>query len=171
MGLFKPCYSVNPLIGSTEVAVFELYDEVESRNVGPANPGFDDVLGEPFLEDTNDDGIGERVRPVTVVNVNVKVKFTRKDEQQQDGTGNAPGSLMTLTVSEEHLRSLGLLTNGKPGIRANDRLLRLQSSSGVVRVDFEAGGLTGPFVFEVRPGETGSGVFMILLENRRIVGS
>lgn len=164
MGLYKNCYTT---VGdAVEVAVLGLYDEAQARSV---DPGFDDTLGEPYLEDADDDGLGERVRPETVVEVNAKAEWVRHEEQDQDGVGNAPRSLLMLTVFAEQLAAAGLLAAGVVSIRPNDRLLRLQNAAGAVRVDFEQDGRDGLHCFEVRPGETGTRKFTILFENRRPV--
>lgn len=162
MGCLKPCLSVSG--DSVEIAVLELYDEPAAR---ATPPGFDDVLGEPFLEDGDGDGVGERVRPGVVVEVLAKVDFRRYEEQVQDGTGNVPEGDATLTVTESELAKKGLLVAGVIGVRANDRLLRIKSRSGSVRVDLLHGGREGLHVVEVRPSETGSGVVKIVLEDRR----
>jgi len=167
MGILKPCLSVTG--DSVEIAVFELYDEAESINVSPTNPGFDDILGEPFLEDVSLNGIGERVRPSTQVSIKAKAKFAKFEEQNQDQTGNAPESFLTITIDRRYLEAAGLFAAGVIGIRPNDRLLRLQSSAGVVRVDFQNSGRDPVYVTEVRPGETGETAVTILLEKRRPV--
>lgn len=172
MGVLKSCFAVSG--ESVEVAVIEMYDEAKAREVAsvefPLNQGFDDVLGEPFLEDNDADQIGERVRPGVEVSVKAKVKFTKHEEQRQDQVGNAPDSFLTLTLYEEDLIAKGLLTAGKVSIRPNDRLLRLENStSGVTRVNFEQDGRDGVYVFQVNPGETGTGIYEVLLEKRRLI--
>lgn len=171
MGLLKPCYSTSESSGSYEIAVIALYEEAAARVVTPTNPGFDDVLGEPRFADVNDDSIGERQRPETVVEIRAKAKWSRNEEQTQDNTGNAPSSFLVLTVLEKDLKAKGLLVNGVLSIRPNDRLLRLQNGAGVIRHDFEHANRDGLHVFEVRPGETGTGILTILLEDRRVVGT
>ena len=172
MGIFESCFAVNG--ASVETAVLELYDEAKAREVAsvefPDNPGFDDTLGEPFFEDLDGDGIGTRVRPGVEVSVKAKADFARHEEQRQDQVGNAPESFVTLTLYEEDLVARGLLVAGKMAIRPNDRLLRLENTtSGAVRVNFEQDGRDGIYVFEVRPGETGTGIYQVLLEKRRLV--
>ncbi len=167
MGTLKPCYSISG--ESVEIAVLELYDETEAINVGPTNPGFDDLLGEPFFEDLDLDGIGERVRPSTTVSIKAKAEFSRFEEQRQDQVGNAPDTFMNLVVSEEELVAKGLLTSGVLGIRPNDRLLRLETNKGVTRVDFQEDARDPVYVFEVRPGSTGERTYTIMLEKRRPV--
>ena len=168
MGLYKNCYSVNG--ASVELAELALYDEVEARNVAapPGNPGFDDLMGEPFLEDNDDDGVGERVRPEEVVQVKCKVDFGSYEVQQQEQHGNEPSGQLTLEVYESDLAARGLLVDGVVKIRPNDRLLRvLNSESGEVRIDLTTSGRPGMFVYEVRPAETGTGKLKIMLEHRR----
>lgn len=167
MGTLKNCLSV---VGdSVEVAVFELYDHAEAINVSPTNPGFDDVLGEPYLEDGGSDGIGERVRPGTVVSLKCKADFGKHEEQSQDGAGNAPSSFLTLTLFKANLEAQvpALIVAGKILVRPNDRLLRIEDRSVNVRVDFEADGRDGLHVFRVDPGETGTGIVKVFLEKRR----
>lgn len=170
MGVFRPCLSVSG--DSVELLEFELYDEVEAINVSPTNPGFDDLLGEPYLEDTitppTIPGVGERVRPVQTVTLKGKIKFTKDEEQYQDQAGNAPRSFATVTVALKHLQSKGLwnVTTGEYGIRANDRLLRVRTRNGRLRVNFVEDGRAGVFVYEVRRGETGTGIVEIMLEAR-----
>lgn len=165
MGTLKPCLSTTG--GAVVVGKFALYDEVEAINVGPTNPGFDDLLGEPFLEDTDADQIGERVRPEIDIDILGKITFSRYEEQTQDATGNAPRSMATFRVGRSELFARGLLVNGVILIRANDRLKRLEDRQGRIRYEFEDDDRDGLYVFEVRPGETGSNVVDILLENRR----
>lgn len=167
MGIFSSCYTSSEETGSVEIAEIELYDEAQARAQAP---GFDDALGEPFLVDGDDDGIGERVRPGTVVELRTTARWTRAEEQQQDGTGNAPSSLLLLTVFRSELISKGLLVDGKCSLRPNDRLLKLKNSAGEVRADFELDGRTGLFCYEVRPGETGESTLTLLFEQRRPVG-
>lgn len=171
MGLLKPCLSVSESSGSVEIAVIATYDEQAARTVTPTNPGFDDLLGEPLFADTNDDSVGDRVRPEQIVEVKAKVKWSRNEEQRQDGTGNVPDSFLKLTVFEDNLKDLGLIVDGIVGIRPNDRLLRIQNGKGQIRHQFESGSRDGLHCFEVRPGETGSGVLFLFFENRQIVGS
>jgi hypothetical protein len=103
MVTLKSCFSVSG--DSVEIAVMRLYDEPEARTVSVSNPGFDDVMGEPYLEDTDDNGIGERVRPEDEVLIKCKAKFTTDEEQRQDQIGNAPASLVVLTVDQRILQS------------------------------------------------------------------
>lgn len=164
MGVLRPCLSTSG--DSVEYAVLELYDEASARST---SPGFDDVLGEPFLVDSDADGIGDRVRPGTEVEVKCKARAARHDEQVQDGTGNAPEGSWVLTFYASDLAARGLLVGGACLIRPNDRLKRLRANTlaATVRVDFEAGGAAGLFCYEVRPGETGEGTYTALFERRR----
>lgn len=173
MGCLKPCLSVSG--DSVEVLEFELYDEASAIVVllPPGNPGFDDVLGEPFLEDDDDDQIGERERPSTVIEVKGKIEFDRDEEQNQDGTGNAPESRVEVRIAESELKVKGLIdpVTGTIGIHVNDRLLRVKSNAGVVRADFTIGDRVGLRVYEVRHGETGSGIVKVMLEKERPVAT
>ena len=164
MGILKPCLSVSG--DSVEYAVIETYDEPDARTTPP---GFDDVLGEPYLVDSDDDGIGDRVRPGTEITIKAKAKFSSFEEQRQDQTGNEPASFLTLTAFARDLTTRGYLSNGTVMIRPNDRVLRLQNGAGAVRVDFTRAGREGVYVVEVRPGETGSGIYEIVCEARREV--
>jgi len=172
VGILKSCYAVNG--ESVEVAVFELYDEPEAINVTATNPGMDDLLGEPFLDDAAageiEQGIPVRVRPGQEVEVKAKAKWNSHEEQDQDGTGNEPSSFLVLTIYESDLIAKGIMVNGKVRIRANDRLLRIKSSTtGAVRVDFEVDRRDGLHVVEVRPGETGTGIYTVMLVKRRSI--
>jgi len=169
VGTLKPCFSVSG--DSVEVAVIEVYDEAKAREVAsveyPTNPGFDDLLGEPYLEDGDDDGIGDRVRPGTEYEVKARAKFAANEEQDQGQVGNDPRTVLTLVVDTRILTGLGLYSAGVFGVRPNDRLLRLERNDGTTRLDFVHAGREGLFVYEVRPGETGSGMVKILLERRQ----
>ncbi len=169
MGILKNCYAISG--DSIERAVLELYDETEAINVGGSNPGFDDVLGEPFLEDSDADGLGERFRPGVQVTVKARIEFTRYEEQVQEGVGNAPESDAVLTLYERDLLNLAtpLISGGRILIRPNDRLLRIEDSSGNTRLDFEAGSRDALHVFRVDPPGTGMGVVKVFLEKRRPV--
>ncbi len=164
MGCLKPCFSTNG--GSVEYAVIQTYDEITAR---ATSPGFDDTLGEPFLPDDDEDGIGERTRPGTEYRLRCKATWTRGDEQTQDQVGNAPTSSLTITLYEADLEAEGLLVDGVLEIRPNDLLLRLEKPNGTIRWDFARGGHLGMYCFEVRPGETGTGLFYVLFERRRPV--
>lgn len=167
MGILKSCISSSG--NSVVLGHFSLYDEVTAIEVTPTNPGFDDVMREPYLNDQNLDRVGERVRPEIEVEVLGKADFSRFEEQTQDGTGNAPRSHVRFRVTRGELESRGLLVNGVVVIRPNDRLRRLEDRKGRIRYDFESGDRDGLYVFEVRPGETGSNVIDFLLETRRPV--
>lgn len=165
MGILKPCLSTSG--NSVVVGKFSLYDEVEAINVQAANPGFDDLMGEPFLEDVNGDRKGERVRPEIEVDVLGKIEFIQHEEQIQDATGNAPSTRLRFRASRGELVSRGLLVNGVILIRPNDRLRRLEDRLGRIRYDFEDDDRSGYYVYEARPGETGSNVIDFFLEARR----
>jgi len=167
MGILKPCLSTSG--DSVVVGKFCLYDEVEAINVSVTNPGFDDLMGEPFLEDTNGDRIGERVRPEIAVDVLGKIEFGTFEEQVQDPAGNAPRSRARFRVARSELFDRGLLVNGVILLRPNDRLKRLEDRRGRIRWDFEDDDRDGLYVFEVRPSETGSNMVDVFLENRRPV--
>lgn len=131
-------------------------------------------MDEPFLEDDllviDDDGIGDRARNETEIELEVRVEVGRFEEQMQGGVGNAPKGDMRLIVSEEELMDKGLLTAGVVAIRPNDRLITVKNQFGDVRIDLTgAGDKKGMFVIEVRPGETGEGDWTIFLEERREV--
>lgn len=172
MGCLKPCLTTTTESGNREIVVFELYDEVEARNVSPTNPGFDDLLGEPYLEDDivspDSNEIGERVRPGTIVKLKARVEISKNEEQNQDGTGNDPQGSMRVIVDEPTLLAATpvLLANGVVKIRPNDRLLRIETPAGAVRAEFTKGQRFGKFVIEVRPGDTGEGDWTIVLEER-----
>ena len=171
MGLLKPCFSNSESSGSVEFAVIGLYDETAARTVTATNPGFDDLLNEPLFSDDNDDSVGEYVRPEQVVKIKAKAKWVRSEEHRQDNAGNAPDSDLMLTVFQDDLKARGLLVDGVSKIRVNDRLLRLENRIGVIRHQFEEDERDGLHCYEVRPGETGSGVLFIFFENRRVVGT
>lgn len=163
MGWLKPCLSTSPSLGSVEYAVIELYD-VELAASEP--PGFDPVSGQPFLPDTDGDGIGERSRPGRTVRLLCKFSATKVQEQVQDYDGNDPSSLVKVTLYNHNLALEGLLTDGVPGVRSNDRLLRIENAAGAIRVDFEAKGREGLYCFHVRPGQTGDVTWDAFFEAR-----
>ena len=166
MGVFESCLSSTEELGAAERAVIELYEEDLARST---SPGFDDVLGEPFLADADDDGLGDRVRPGTEKTVKAIAEIASLGEQEQDQVGNAPTSSVTLTLFEKDLKRRGLLSDGVCSINVNDRLLRLENRRGTVRVDFSQRG--GLFCFEIAPGDTGSGIWVARFEERRAVGT
>lgn len=172
MGCLKPCYSTSTS-GSVEIAELALYDEPKQREVAsveyPNNQGLDDVLGEPFFPDEDDDGLGEKTRAETLVEVKAKLDTNNHEEQQHDQAGNAPESLIMLTVYYEDLVAKGLFTDGVVGIRPNDRLLKLKNAAGDVRVDYTFGGRDGLHCVEVRPGDTGTGILTLVFIDRRAV--
>ena len=165
MGILKSCLSTSG--GSVVVAEFALYDEAEAIAVTPTNPGFDDLMGEPFLEDNDSDQVGERVRPEDLTRILGKLSFTRNEEQRQNATGNSPRSFAMLRVSRGELERKGLLVDGVYGVRPNDRILRVRDRVGRILHEFEHGNRDGLYVVEVRPGETGSNVVDIHFVKRR----
>ena len=168
MGLYHACYSTSPSSNMVDIAVLELYVQSEARS---GDPGFDDILGEPFMPDGDDDGIGERTRPTETVELTCKAEFSGFDEQDQDQTGNAPTSSAVLTIYEDQLEALGLIQDGILAIRANDRLLRLKhGASGEVRAEFASGGRQGLRCFGTMPGKTGTGTWKLSFEGIRVVG-
>jgi hypothetical protein len=166
MGFLRPCLSTSLSSGATELAIIEMHDENEEI----LQLNYDDILGEPLYPDTNSDGIGERTRPGIIVELKCKAKFSQYEEQMQDQVGNNPESELKLTLYEEELRSKGLLlADGTLKIKPNDRLLRLVKSNGDVRINFEQGGRSGLFCYEIRPGETGDRTFVAMFDTRKPV--
>lgn len=168
MGLYKPCYSTSAMLGSVEWAIIRLYKEADTR---AASPGFDDLLGQPFLVDNDNDQIGEHVRVEQEIRVKAKFSTSRFKEQSQDQTGNAPTSFVKLTLYEEDLAAQGYLVAGVLEIRNNDRLLRMENDLGVTRINFEADGSLGLRCYGVDPGETGTGIYEAQFESPRKVSS
>lgn len=166
MGFLRPCLSGSEILNATERVLLELYEEDLARST---SPGFDDVLGEPLLPDTNDDGIGERVRPSRQVVVKGRVEVRMNEEQAQDHTGNAPKSSIVLTMFETNLKRLGLLVDGVLEIRPNDRLLSVSNRRNVIRYDFTRGSRVGLSCYRVDPGGTGEGIFTAYFDLDRLV--
>lgn len=166
MGCLKPCLSTSG--ANVEYAVLELYDESSARSMAP---GFDDVTGQPFLVDSDGDGIGERVRPGTTVRLRCKSRNLRPHEQVHDGVGNAPEMSMSITLYAEDLIEAGLYDEdtGELGIRENDKLLRLEREDGTVRFSFETNAPGGMHCYGVSIGETGEDTFAFMFERRRPV--
>lgn len=164
MGLLKPTLSVSGSSGAMEVAIIHRHDE--NQEIALIN--YDDVMGELLFRDNNGDGIGERTFPFVEVAVKCKVKFSTFDMQDNDATGNTPTSNMAITMFEDDLKALGLLTNGVLILKPNDRLIRIESLAGDVRVDLTSGGRDGLRCYEVVPGETGSRIYIAMFEARKV---
>lgn len=173
MGLLKNCYATSTSSGAVEIAELALYDEAKQREVAsveyPDNPGFNDLLDELIVIDLDDDGLADPIRAENLVEIVTKYDATQHEEQQQTHTGNAPESLVELTAYYSDLKAKGLFVNGVIAIRPNDRLLRIKSGSGDVRIDYTFGGRDGLYCVEVRPGDTGTGIVTLVFRSRRNV--
>ena len=119
---------------------------------GPLLGGYDSDFREPVLVDTNDDGIGERVRrehPALLLPCQVEPEAF--DALQMAPAGNTPRSLVRLVFHFAHLEREGLIDSatGDARLRVGDRLGAIYDAAGelVQRIRTPP----GLFVTEARP--------------------
>ncbi len=119
--------------------LFRLDTHAMSGPVGvgpdPAAPGYDPDFKEPVAVDSDDDGVGERVRrehlPVCVpCQVDTKVF----EELRVFASGNAPRSRIDLVLHFKDLERLGLVdgATGDALVRPGDRLGALYDKAGAL---------------------------------------
>ena len=99
-----------------------------------------------------------------------QVETMKFEDLQQEFAGDAPSSNLVIVLHRKDLSTLGLIdaTTGRPLIRVNDRVVRVDTKAGTVARTFEPDGL---FVFEVRPASFGFGpdgydLELVYLNNR-----
>ena len=126
---------------------------------GPLAGGFDPDFKEPVLVDTNDDGIGERIRKEHApVRIPCQVEPDAFEALQEYASGNSPRSRIRLVFHFADLEKLGLVDSG-----SGDALVRVGDRLGAI---FDLGGALvqavrtppGLFVTEAKP--MGFGFFM-----------
>lgn len=182
MGIFKrPIYSVNDC--STEKATIAIYDIPTAVTPTLQHPGFDPLTGSPYKRPSTDpanQGLGVRDRPdLTPVDVRCKATWQVDEEQVQTNVGNNPRSVLVLTLYAWDLNQRGLMVDGQPKIKANDRLLKLSrwaddvetlpewaDGSTPVRADFTRNGRRGLFCYKVEHQYTGSKIINAYFESR-----
>jgi hypothetical protein len=101
----------------------------------PEAPGYDPDFKEPVAVDTDDDGVGERVRrehPAVRVPCQVDTKVF--EELRVFASGNAPRSRIDLVLHFKDLERLGLVdaATGDALLRPGDRLGALYDKTGAL---------------------------------------
>jgi hypothetical protein len=97
-----------------------------------AASGYDPVFREPYLTDSDDDGIGE---PDTQYGPEIRIRCQLESDDQERLTmgpgGNTPGTFITLSIFRAALSEQGLLgADGKPAIPVSARLTGLETVRG-----------------------------------------
>jgi hypothetical protein len=124
---------------------------------GPLVSGYDPDFKEPVLVDTNDDGLGERIRKEhSPVRVPCQVEPDSFEVLQEYASGNSPRSRIRLVFHFADLERMALVdsASGDALIRVGDRLGGLYDRSDVLVQAFRS----FLFVTEARP--IGFGLFM-----------
>lgn len=101
----------------------------------PAAPGYDPDFKEPVAVDTDDDGVGERVRREhPPVRVPCQVDTKAFEELRVFASGNAPRSRIDLVFHFKDLERLGLVDapTGDAHVRPGDRLGALYDTAGAL---------------------------------------
>ncbi len=126
---------------------------------GPLTGGYDPDFKEPVLVDTNDDGIGERIRKEHApVRIPCQVEPDAFEALQEYASGNSPRSRVRLVFHFADLERLGLVdaASGDALIRVGDRLGAINDLAGsLVQAVRTPPGL---YVTEAKP--MGFGLFM-----------
>ncbi len=126
---------------------------------GPLTGGYDPDFKEPVLVDTNEDGIGERIRNEHApVRVPCQVEPDTFEALQEYASGNSPRSRVRLVFHFAELERLGLVdfATGDALVRVGDRLGALYDLGGALVQAVRTP--PGLFVTEAKP--MGFGLFM-----------
>lgn len=102
---------------------------------GPLVSGYDPDFKEPVLVDTNDDGIGERIRKEhPPVRIPCQVEPDAFEAMQEYASGNSPRSRVRLVVHFADLERMGLVDpgSGDAMIRVGDRLGAIYDLGGAL---------------------------------------
>ena len=108
---------------------------VDPDGPGPLEGGYDPDFKEPVLVDTDDDGIGERVRQEhPPVRVPCQVDTKAFEELRMFASGNAPRSRIDLVLHFKDLERLGLVdpATGDALVRPGDRLGAIYDKAGAL---------------------------------------
>jgi len=100
---------------------------------GPLESGYDPDFKESVLVDTNDDGIGERIRQEhPAVQIPCQVDTKAFEELRMLASGNAPRTRVDLVFHFKDLERLGLvdLPSGDALLRPGDRLVAIYDLCG-----------------------------------------
>lgn len=171
----RAVYSVNDC--ETDQATIEIYDIAAAR---AQSPGFDDLLGTPLKTAAPDNsGLTIRNRPGEKVIVRAKGQWMKDEEHNQTNVGAANPSVLQLTMYTWDLNQRGLLIDGVPKIKNNDRLLTLAHwnddvdaipdwSEGATRFDFTHDNRRGLFCYEVRHQHPGVRQLIAMFEFRPV---
>jgi hypothetical protein len=119
---------------------------------GPLDSGYDPDFKEPALVDTNDDGIGERVRVEhSPVRLPCQVEPKTFEELRMFAAGNSPRSRIELVFHFRDLERAGLVDgpSGDAMIRPGDRLAALYDKAGALVQAIRTP--PGLYVTEARP--------------------
>jgi hypothetical protein len=122
----------------------------------PAAPGYDPDFKEPVGIDTDDDGIGQRVRAEHLpVRVPCQVDTKVFEELRMFASGNAPRSRIDLVFHFKDLERLGLVdaATGDALVRPGDRLGGLYDKAGMLVQSVRTP--PGLYVTEARPSGFG----------------
>ena len=119
---------------------------------GPLTSGYDPDFKEPVGVDTNDDGIGERVRAEhPAVRVPCQVEPKTFEELRMFAAGNSPRSRVELVFHFRDLERLSLVDvpSGDALVRPGDRLGALYDKAGALVQSVRTP--PGLYVTEARP--------------------
>lgn len=119
--------------------------------------GYDPILREVVLVDTNGDGIGEPLRKEmgapTYTRFPAQVENDKDEMQRMTGAGDIPDNAVVLVVHLRDMERLSLLDTTKPGsvtIQKGDRLVSLVDKLGNVVRSFKDAPGGGYFCTHVR---------------------
>ena len=119
---------------------------------GPLTGGYDPDFKESVLVDTDDDGIGERVRQeLPPVRVPCQVETKAFEELRMLASGNAPNTRFDLVFHFKNLEQLGLVDSatGDALLRPGDRLVAIRDLCGDLVQEIRTP--PGVYITESRP--------------------
>lgn len=122
---------IHPLI-----AVFRELDTAATAAAGSYNNSF----REPFLTDTDDDGIGEPDQQYgSEISIRVQVESDVQEAFSMGQGGDMPRTSITLSVFRERLREAGYLgADGKPTLKKGTRLVRIEDLDGETQWTYDS---------------------------------
>jgi hypothetical protein len=145
-----------------------------SCSAGPLTGGYDPDFKESVLVDTNDDGLGERVRAeYPPVRVPCQVDTKAIEELRMLASGNAPRTTVDLVFHFKNLEQLGLVdaATGDAMIRPGDRLAGIYDLCGsLIQAVRTPPGLyvtkTAPFGFGLNLAKPSRNLLLVTFEDR-----
>lgn len=112
---------------------------LDTASMGVENPaGYDDVLREPVLVDSDGDGVGEPRRREILVSLPAQISTASWEQLRLSAGGLAPESEIAICFDRDDLDEAGLIdvSTGESVLRLSDRLVSIEDMDGVPIITF-----------------------------------